>query len=93
MPSSDRRRTIVPGAAALRAVPPALAAWLLSAATALAESPSPTQGSVGDPRSSGAGPGLVGDPLFAIGIVVLIALVSLAATLAYVRVTGGRRGA
>ncbi len=88
MPSSDRRRT-----AALLAPPLALAAWLVAAATALAESPSPTQGAVGDPRSSGSGPGLVGDPLFAIVVVVLIALVTLGATLVYVRATGGRRGA
>ncbi len=98
MPSSDRRRVAVLRASArrvavLRAAPLALAAWLLAAATTLAESPSPTQAAVGDPRSSGAGPGLVGDPLFAIGAVILIAVVSLAATLAYIRATGGRRGA
>lgn len=87
MPSPDRRRT-----AALLAPPLALAAWLVAAATALAESPSPTQGAVGDPRSSGSGPGLVGDPLFAIVVVALIAVVSVGATLVYVRATGGRRG-
>ena len=91
MPSSDWRPVPRPRIAALRAVPLALAAWLLAAATAIAESPAPTQAAGGDPRSSGSGPGLVGDPLFAIGVVVLIAIVSLGATLAYVRVTGGRR--
>ena len=88
MASSDRRL-----AAVLRALPIAIVAWLLAAATALAESPSPTAAAGGDPRRSGSGPGLVGDPLLAIGIVVLIAVASLVATLVYVRATGGRRSA
>jgi len=96
MPSSDRPVATAPRVRAVRAVlhaaPPAVVAWLLAVGIAMAASPSPTQGPVGDPRSSGSGPGLVGDPLFAIGIVVLIAVVSLVATLAYVRATGGRRG-
>lgn len=58
--------------------------------TALAASPAPTQVG-GDPRSSGEGPGLVGDPLFAIALVVGIALAATVLTLAYVRLTGGRR--
>jgi hypothetical protein len=69
----------------------AVVAVLLGAATALAASPSPTGAAVGDPRSTGVGPGLVGDPLFAIGVVALVAVGSLLATLAYVRATGGRR--
>lgn len=56
----------------------------------LAAEPSPTGGAGGDPRSPGQGPGLVGDPLWAIGIVVLIAIVSLVATLAWVRATARR---
>ncbi|HYH91669.1 MAG TPA: hypothetical protein VD763_00820 [Candidatus Saccharimonadales bacterium] len=60
-------------------------------ATALAASPTPTSGGGGDPRSSGQGPGLVGDPLLAIGLVVLIGVVAMLATLGYVRLTGGRR--
>ncbi len=59
--------------------------WLLSAATAVAASPSP--GSGGDPRSSGQGPGLVGDPLLAVGAVLAIGLGALLLTLAYVRLT------
>jgi len=58
--------------------------------TAMAASPSPSAAG-GDPRSSGQGPGLVGDPLMAIGLVVAIGLVALVATLVYVRITGGRR--
>jgi hypothetical protein len=66
---------------------------LLPPAAALAASPTPD--AVGDPRSSGQGPGLVGDPLAAILIVVAIAFLALLATLVYVRATGGpgRRGA
>jgi hypothetical protein len=58
---------------------------------ALAASPSPTLAAVGDPRSSGQGPGLVGDPLTAILLVALIAVAAVAATLAYVRATPGPR--
>jgi hypothetical protein len=68
----------------------ALAAWLLSAGAALAASPSPDT-IVGDPRSSGQGPGLVGDPLFALLAVVAIGVASVVATLIYVRLTA-RRG-
>ncbi len=62
---------------------------LAMALPALAATPTPAAG--GDPRSSGQGPGLVGDPLFAILAVVLIAAGAILATLAYVRLTGGRR--
>ncbi len=58
---------------------------------ALAASPSPTTGpAAGDPRSAGQGPGLVGDPLLAIGLVLLVAIASLGVTLAYVRLTADR---
>ncbi len=59
-------------------------------ATALAASPAPSAAG-GDPRSSGEGPGLVGDPLTAVAIVLGIGLLTVAMTLIYVRVTGGRR--
>ena len=65
-------------------------AWLATSVTALAASPSPTSGPGGDPRSSGQGPGLVGDPLLAIVVVVVIGVVALAVTLLWVRATGGR---
>ena len=77
-------RTLAAGAA----VTPLLA----DAAVALAGSPSPTGAAGGDPRSSGQGPGLVGDPLLAVVLVAAIALASIGATLLYVRLTGGPRG-
>jgi hypothetical protein len=64
-------------------------AGLASAALALAASPAPTAAARGDPRSSGQGPGLVGDPLAAILVVAAIALVTLVLTTAWVRLTGG----
>jgi hypothetical protein len=78
----------------LRGVTAALATtlvWLAAAASVLAESPTPTSAAGGDPRSAGQGPGLVGDPLLAIGLVVLIGIVALVGTFAYVRATGGPR--
>lgn len=66
-------------------------AWLALAMTVLAASPDPTAGSGGDPRSSGQGPGLVGDPAFALLAVVGIGLASVAVTFVYVRLTA-RRG-
>jgi len=67
---------------------------LTSAAAVLAASPSTTAAAAaGDPRSSGQGPGLVGDPLWALAIVVVIGVTALVATLAYVRTTRGREDA
>ena len=66
-----------------------LATWL--AAAALAAEPSPSPGTGGDPRSSGEGPGLVGEPVVAITVVVVVGLVALGGTLLYVRATGGPR--
>jgi len=63
---------------------------LAVAATAVAAEPGATPGTGGDPRSPGQGPGLVGDPLLAIGVVVLVALASIGLTLAYLRLTGSR---
>jgi len=71
-------------------------AWLaVVALPAIARAADPSVspgGGAGDPRSSGQGPGLVGDPLFAVLAVVIIGVVSVIATLAYVRLTA-RRGA
>ena len=66
--------------------------WMVLAAPALSASPSPSPGTGGDPRSSGQGPGLVGDPLFALLAVMAIGIAALVLTLAYIRLTR-RRGA
>lgn len=72
------------------------AAWIAfglvvtAAAPVLGAEPAATSGTGGDPRSPGEGPGLVGDPGFAIAVVVLVAVVSVVGTLAYVRLTGSR---
>ena len=65
----------------------------LSAATgvAAAASPSPTVATGGDPRSSGSGPGLVGEPLVAIALVIAVALAAVVVTTIWIRLTGGRR--
>lgn len=56
----------------------------------VAASPSPN-GGAGDPRSSGQGPGLVGDPAFALLAVMAIGIASVVLTLIWVRLTNGRR--
>jgi hypothetical protein len=90
MPCPDRRKP-----PARHALPAVAFAWLTTVALpaiAFAAEPSPSQGAAGDPRSAGEGPGLVGDPGWAIAIVVAIALVTLLVSLAYVRLTAdGRR--
>jgi len=69
--------------------------WLVDAvtggvATALAASPEATLRPGGDTRTSGGGPGLVGDPLLAIGIAAGVAAASVLGTLTWVRLTGGK---
>jgi hypothetical protein len=64
--------------------------WLALALPLLAASPSPTAAQGGDPRSSGQGPGLVGEPLVAVLAVVAIGVGALALTLLYVRLTARR---
>lgn len=74
----------------------AAAWWLVDAvvgggvATALAASPDPTLRPGTDTRSSGGGPGLVGEPVLALLGVLGVAVVSVAATLAWVRLTRRR---
>jgi hypothetical protein len=63
---------------------------LAAASMALAAEPAATPGAGGDPRSPGQGPGLVGDPLFAIGAVLVVAVTSVVLTLGYVRMTAAR---
>jgi len=53
----------------------------------------PTPAPVGDPRSSGEGPGLVGAPGIALLIVVGIAIVSIVVTTLYIRLTADKGGA
>ena len=55
---------------------------------ALAASPSPAVG--GDPRSSGEGPGLVGEPALALLAVAAIAVLAIVVTTVYVRLTAER---
>ena len=69
-------------------------AWAVAGALtqpALAATPSPSAVLGGDPRSSGEGPGLVGDPLTAVVLVFVIGIGAAIATALYVRLTGGRR--
>ena len=73
----------------VRALVAGVSLALLVVMPAIAATPTPTNDLNGDPRSSGQGPGLVGDPLLAILVVVGIGLVALGATLFYVRMTGG----
>jgi hypothetical protein len=67
-------------------------AWLVAAATVTAASPAPSAAAGGDPRSAGQGPGLVGDPAFAVLAVVAIGLGAVLLTLVYIRLTASRRG-
>jgi hypothetical protein len=69
----------------------ALVALFALAGPMLAASPSPSGQVGGDPRSPGQGPGLMGDPAFAILAVLAIGLVATLGTLAWVKLTGGRR--
>jgi hypothetical protein len=65
-------------------------AWLATAATIAAATPIPSAATGGDPRSAGQGPGLVGDPAFALLGVLAIGLGAVVLTLAYLRLTGPR---
>jgi 2-keto-4-pentenoate hydratase len=90
--AEGRARTASPAAAvATRAASVGVVlswGWMLPG-LALAASPLPTTVPAGDPRSSGQGPGLVGDPLTAVLVVAGIAILAVVATLVYVRATGG----
>jgi hypothetical protein len=67
----------------------ATALAVASAVSVVAATPTPGPG--GDPRSSGQGPGLVGDPAFAVLAVLGIGMATLLITLLYIRATDGRR--
>ena len=64
--------------------------WLLCAGAVLAADPTATPGAGGDPRSAGEGPGFVGQPLLAIGLVAAVGVVAALATWLYVRTTAAR---
>jgi hypothetical protein len=70
-----------------------LLGWLLLglAGPVRAASPDPSPGGDygGDTRTAGQGPGLVGSPLYAIGAVLLVAVVSIGLTQVYLRLTPG----
>ena len=69
-------------------------AWVtVVALPAIARAADPSEspgGAAGDPRSAGEGPGLVGNPVWALAIVLVIGITTLVVTLAYVRVTNSR---
>jgi len=67
-----------------------LLAWIALAGPILAASPTPSTGPGGDPRSSGQGPGLVGDPVLALAGVLAIGVGALVLTLVYLRLTARR---
>jgi hypothetical protein len=77
----------------------AVGLWLADAligggtAVALAASPEPSLIPGSDTRSSGGGPGLVGDPLLAVFLVGAIGVLSVAGSLAWIRLTAPRREA
>jgi hypothetical protein len=60
---------------------------VMSAVVPIARAASPSPGTGGDPRSSGEGPGLVGEPFVALLIVAGIAILAVVLTTLYVRVT------
>jgi hypothetical protein len=69
-------------------------AWALfgfATGSALAASPEPSGVANGDPRSSGQGPGIVGQPLLALGLMLAIGIGAAVLTTLYVRWTGGKR--
>ena len=78
------------GRAPVAAAVAAVALLVAGVSVALGAEPSASP-LAGDPRSAGEGPGLVGDPLLAIGGVVAIALVAVIGTLLWVRATAGSR--
>lgn len=96
MPSPDRVRELAGHVATVATARAGVLLLLLACATLAAPgtvlAATPTPDPLGDPRSAGQGPGLVGDPMAAILGVVAIALLTVTLTLIYVRATGGREG-
>ncbi|HKF85789.1 MAG TPA: hypothetical protein VKB30_08390 [Candidatus Limnocylindrales bacterium] len=91
MPSFDRRSRA--GTRRVAAIATASLMVVVLRTLALAADPTATPGgAAGDPRSSGEGPGLVGNPGWAIAIVILVGVVTLLLTVGYVRATARRTG-
>lgn len=65
---------------------------ILTAVVPVAMAASPSPAPAGDPRSSGEGPGLVGEPGLALLAVALIAVLAVVATMVYVWLTDPRHG-
>lgn len=65
---------------------------VMSAVVPIARAASPSPGTGSDPRSSGEGPGLVGEPLLALVVVAGIAVLAVVLTTLYVRITGRQSG-
>ncbi|HUQ43381.1 MAG TPA: hypothetical protein VM451_03075 [Candidatus Limnocylindria bacterium] len=93
-----RSRAAVAGLAIGAILIAAAAIWFLleallggGVAIALAATPEPTVRPGSDIRGGGAA-GFLGTPLLAVGAVLAIGVISVVATLAYVRLTGGPRG-
>lgn len=94
--ASGRARLAIACLVAGAALIGAAALWFLvealaGPAAAHAASPNPTLRPGGDTRTPGANPGFVGEPMLAILGVLAVGVVSVAATLAYVRFSGGSR--
>lgn len=60
---------------------------LMTAVAPVAHAASPSPATGGDPRSSGEGPGLVGEPGLALLAVAVIAILAIIATMVYLRLT------
>jgi hypothetical protein len=100
--NQERRRRATQGRLTARLATAALAvraalvvltatvALIVSAGIALAADPTASPGSGGDVRTDPAAPGLVGDPLFAVLGVAVIAVVAVAATLVAIRLADRR---
>lgn len=94
--ATGRSRLVVACLAAAAILIAAAAAWWIvdslfgGASVAIAASPEPSSRPGTDTRTSGGGPGLVGEPLLAILGVLGIGVASVVGSLAYLRLTRGR---
>lgn len=89
---AQRQRAAQPSSAIIRllSLGSGTAFVMVSAVTSLAAEASPLLIDPLDPRAEGEGPGLVGDPLLALAVVLVLGLVAAAAALLYARLATGR---